>query len=58
MKLALQMYDNTITIENPNDDLTPSQVVEFLLRPALRAAGYADKSIEAAIGTVDESAFD
>lgn len=58
MQLTLTQHGMTVTLNVDEDDLTLPQVVELLVRPALRAAGYLDKTIENAIGAVDEAALD
>lgn len=45
----------TVTIEVPFDDLACNAVVEFLVRPALLAAGYAESSVEEALHPAEVS---
>lgn len=55
MRLILEGTDTTekpanqtqpsVTVELPGDELTVREVVDFLVRPALLAAGYAEGSV-------------
>jgi len=48
MKITIEIpsYKTTITIEKNGDDFTMEKLIEEMIIPALRAMGYAEKTIE------------
>lgn len=57
MKVILQQYGSTISVEVGSDDLTLGQIVENLIRPVLMGAGFSLRSTERVLGPIDEDAL-
>ena len=55
-KLTLEIDGRIFTISVPYNDLTVSEVVEMLFRPAMLAATYQPGSLNSVIGEPDDEA--
>lgn len=49
-KITLETQYGTVTVETPRDDLDISEMLTLLVKPVLLAAGYAEATVEQALG--------
>lgn len=56
-KLTIETEGRSVTTEVIHDELTVSEVVEMLFRPAMLGLGYQDESLEKVIGKIDYDAI-
>jgi hypothetical protein len=45
-KITLETKYGKVTIEVPNEDLSLPSLIDLVIKPMLRAAGFAEKTIE------------
>jgi hypothetical protein len=57
MKISITDKFQTVAIEVPADTLTGSAMVEQLFRPAMLALGFSEKTINEALGDIDDDAM-
>lgn len=57
MRITLEDNYQKIVLEVPRNDLSLSEVVEQLFRPAVVAYGYHPDSADKVLGYVDDEAF-
>ena len=57
MKIILETKYNKIQIEVPLEDLTVSQVVEKLIRPAMLAIGFNSDTLIDVLGEINDEAL-
>lgn len=53
MKITVEFYDKTITIQSKYDDMTASAFIDEMVIPAMKAMEYADGSIQSGLDTAN-----
>ena len=56
-KLTIETEGRSVTMEVIHEELTVSEVVEMLFRPAMLGLGYNEESLEEVIGKLDYDAI-
>lgn len=51
MKITIEQYEKTITIQSKNDDLPASEFIDDMVIPVMKAMEYADGSIQSGFDT-------